>query len=935
MNEGFPSLTFDGRLRPSQNDVIQIAQEQLSRGERRLHVVAPPGTGKTVLGLYLWAHCIRKPAVVLSPNSAIQMQWAARTNLFSIAAQGDDQRDLVSTDPNKPGLLTSLTYQSVTMPQRGGSNLDNAAVRLWIENLLVKSQATDEAEASAWIADLAEKNPAYHRERLAAFRKDVRDESFIQGNALEMLHRSSKETLQRLQDSEVGLIILDECHHLMGHWGRVLADAFNYLGQPIVVGLTATPPDLEGKDRLDVERYQAFFGPIDYEVPVPAVVKDGFLAPYQDLAYFVRPTSDELHYIANVDRNLRELVRKFTDPLLQNPLPQWIYQALVEKKVGINVASDWRDFVRRDVKFADAARVYLHRLGTKLPEDVPALDRSDEAFAISELELLGTVMDRYIRHCLRRSENEQDKQLAREAISGLRLLGIQITETGSQPCASPVSRVMAYSLSKCEAIRKILTAEHQELKDQLRAVVVADFEKSSAISAEISHLMDEEVGGAIAAFKALLDHESTDLLDPILVTGSSVLLDDDVASKIVAEAEVWLAERGYHVELTLVDYEGFKLLKGAGSDWSPKVYVELITDLFQRGLTQCLVGTRGLLGEGWDANRINVLVDLTCVTTSMTVNQLRGRSIRLDPTHPEKVANNWDVVCVAAEFAKGLDDYHRFCKKHKSLFGVTDDAAIEKGVGHVHASFTEIRPEGIEGTVSAINSEMLSRVSQREETRERWKIGQPYHPEPVKTLEVKMSGGGGGFPPFAGSAEPWSRGSLTAAIAEAVLGSMQEVGLIKQGQSFQLNEREGDYLRVFLADASEEDARTFSIALKEAIGPIDRPRYVIPRSVDYQEETLLSRLLPEVVGRYFRKNHREMVMLHCVPSELAKHRDLVKVYEKHWSKWVSPGEALYAHRGSGADLLDRCSREGILPNAEVRSKEVFLSKSDDLPDSGS
>ena len=70
-------------------------------------------------------------------------------------------------------------------------------------------------------------------------------------------------------------------------------------------------------------------------------------------------------------------------------------------------------------------------------------------------------------------------------------------------------------------------------------------------------------------------------------------------------------------------------------------------------------------------------------------------------------------------------------------------------------------------------------------------------------------------------------------------------------------------------------------------------------------------------------------MLHCVPSELAKHRNLVKVYEKHWSKWVSPGEALYAHRGSGADLLDRCSREGILPNAEVRSKEVFLSKSDD------
>jgi len=29
------------------------------------------------------------------------------------------------------------------------------------------------------------------------------------------------------------------------------------------------------------------------------------------------------------------------------------------------------------------------------------------------------------------------------------------------------------------------------------------------------------------------------------------------------------------------------------------------------------------------------------------------------------VANNWDVVCLAPEFTKGLDDYERFIKKHK------------------------------------------------------------------------------------------------------------------------------------------------------------------------------------------------------------------------------------------------------------------------------
>ena len=129
----------------------------------------------------------------------------------------------------------------------------------------------------------------------------------------------------------------------------------------------------------------------------------------------------------------------------------------------------------------------------------------------------------------------------------------------------------------------------------------------------------------------------------------------------------------------------------------------MITEFFQDGLTKCLVGTRGLLGEGWDASRINVLIDMTTVTTSMSINQLRGRSIRLDKKWPEKVANNWDIVCVADEFTRGYDDYQRFKQKHKQLFGVCDDGAIEKGVGHVHAAFNDVRPEGISEGMALFN----------------------------------------------------------------------------------------------------------------------------------------------------------------------------------------------------------------------------------------
>ncbi len=305
----FPTIRFQGELRPSQKDVVEIARRQLDEGRHRLHIVAPPGSGKTVVGLYLWATLVRRPALVLSPNSAIQSQWAARVAMFDV--EDSAQGAITSTDADRPGLLTSLTYQSVTLPRRGGDDLDREAVELWIDRLIETQQAEDPVQAEVWIADLQRHNPQYYDQRLSAYRKQARDAAALGGQAMEMLHRSSLDTLRRLRDFGIGLVILDECHHLMGHWGRVLADAHDFLEQPIVVGLTATPPDRAGKLTEDIERYDEFFGPIDFEVPLPAVVKDGFLAPFQDLAYFVRPEADELTFVAGTDQSLRQIVDEF------------------------------------------------------------------------------------------------------------------------------------------------------------------------------------------------------------------------------------------------------------------------------------------------------------------------------------------------------------------------------------------------------------------------------------------------------------------------------------------------------------------------------------------------------------------------------------------------------------------------------------------------
>ena len=127
-------------------------------------------------------------------------------------------------------------------------------------------------------------------------------------------------------------------------------------------------------------------------------------------------------------------------------------------------------------------------------------------------------------------------------------------------------------------------------------------------------------------FRAILGTEDTDRLDPVLMTGTTVLVDDDLLERIFPRFEKWSFERNLDIKFDYIERGEYFEIRGKGKDWLPRYYTMMITELFQEGVTKCIVGTRGLLGEGWDASRINVLIDLTTVTTSMSINQLRGRS---------------------------------------------------------------------------------------------------------------------------------------------------------------------------------------------------------------------------------------------------------------------------------------------------------------------
>ncbi|MGB1365352.1 MAG: DEAD/DEAH box helicase family protein [Candidatus Poseidoniaceae archaeon] len=918
----FGKIGFSGTLRPSQVAAVSVIKPQLELNEKKLHIVAPPGSGKTVLGLYVWSDLVRLPTLVLSPNSAIQAQWAARTSLFDL----DGKEEQISTDGKKPGLLTSLTYQSITMPRKGGEDLDASAIELWVQTLIQSEEADTPESAMLWLSDLKTNNPDYYSSRLSVYRKKVRDEYAKHGNALWTLHESSRETLLHLKEKGIGLIILDECHHLLHHWGRVLVELREFFDDPIVLGLTATPPDFSTIDEESAERYQTFFGEIDYEVPVPALVRDSNLAPYQDLCYFVRPATHEIEYISKVDEEFDQIMHSVEQastyegatPRLQD----WIFNELDKRIIPGGKSVTWTKYNTRNETFCHAARVYLHNSGINLPPGVPSLHETQ--LEMSRIAYLRPVLDRYVRHGLRRSKSKEDHTKGQEVTNRLRMLGIQITETGVRPCASPVGRIMAYASSKIDALSDIIATEMQSLGPDIRAVIITDFEKTSATTL-VEGVMDEEAGGAIAAFRAMVRCDSGDILDPVLMTGSTVLVDDDLAERFLQEARLWLQNRNLEVELNDEVKDGYHVISGKGKHWIPRYYSMMITEFFQQGITKCLIGTRGLLGEGWDASKINVLVDLTTVTTSMSINQLRGRSIRLDKDWPGKVANNWDIVCLAEEFTNGFKDYARFEKKHKQLYGVCDDGAIEKGVGHVHAAFTEAEPEGISEGMALFNDEMLKRSRNRPLARQLWGIGQPFSALPKEAVETKCSAGfGGGFGFKRNETSEWSDESIVQAIAYTISNSLIHTGHISQTCRASGGNRGGGWLRMHLENSTEEESKIFTKALEEVLGPLDKPRYVISRYSRFMTDTWLTKLLPEVLAKYLRPVESRLVMHHSVPKILAGKKEDADVFLRYWQEFVSPAELFYAHSNDGKQRLEAIRQQNLVPKNSIHRKQIFL-----------
>ncbi len=659
-------------LRVHQRRALDALHATWTTGRTRAWVVLPPGAGKTRVGIEtIGAHLAAGEvthAVVLSPNTAIQAQWTRAG-----ASQGlevSETRELAHT-------MTSLTYQSLAVFDP-------------------ESEGSEAAEPQAPSA------------------------------LLDRLHPRGLALVERMRREEGLLLVLDECHHLLEVWGRLLGELLEQLPGARVLGLTATPPETLRPDQAQL--VDDLFGEVTFAAGVPAVVREGDLAPFAELAWLTTPTADEEQWLAEEGTRFAELTTHLTDPGFGSvPFLEWIDRRFV---LPVPRTLTWTTLAGQSPAAARAVLRLHHQGLVALPHGARPGEEHRRPPAVEDwLEL---VEDWLLRHVTVTGDPRDDEvvQVVRRALSSV---GFSWSRHGIRHTRSSVDRVLARSRAKANATVDIVACELAVLGPRLRMLVLCDHERASAtLPTGLDGVLDQQSGSAVAVLETLVADPTTRTLSPLMVTGSTVAGERGPLLALVehvAETEPAVAAR-----LAVVPLPGTSVCQLAGP-WTSRRWVGHVTRFFESGGCGVLVGTRGLLGEGWDARGVTGLVDLTTATTLTAVVQTRGRALRTDPGWPDKVAINWSVVCVSDAHPKGGNDWDRLVRKHHGFHCVDEDGDVVDGVAHLDSAFSEFGPPPTT-EIASVNARMRGRCAQRAEIARRWRVGQPYDDRIVATLRV-------------------------------------------------------------------------------------------------------------------------------------------------------------------------------------------------------
>ncbi|MBI5223314.1 DEAD/DEAH box helicase family protein [Candidatus Micrarchaeota archaeon] len=899
-----PSLQF----RKYQSDVL--AQANLSNKE--MLIVAPPGSGKTIIGLELIRR-IGKPAIVFAPTTIIARQWKDKLSYFC-----NNSDDAASLDSDVSAFLNIVTYQRISTRSEASASLEKMARDAWISELC---KTIPQEEALLELGRIEKLNKENYDKRIASYVSKLRREA-DRSVIAKGLHKNALELVARMKAAGVKVIILDECHHLLDYWGLVIA----YLKLELdaqVIGLTATYPIAEEKD--------VFFDllpNVNYEVSTPAVVKEGFLAPYRELAYFVSPTSSELELIQSQIKRTSNVFRA----LLMHPMYPEFVKSIVE-------GDSYKD---------DYALYSLVVSGKSAVEP----DGYDECLLLIKgfLDYAYPIMP----------EEDQKK-----AFHLLKTNGFTYSNKVLRVADTVEKQALSYSENRVLGAISILRKESDAMKTNLRALIMVDFD-THVPSASVSGM--KAMGSAAFVFIRLL--KDLDELDPVLVTGTRLYCDDDLAERFREELLVLAKEKKFDISITFKHMDGYAILEGEGKDWRPSTYTILVTSLFSKGLTRLLIGTKALFGEGWDSLKLNTMVDLTAISFGTSVQQIRGRALRIDPEDPLKVSNNWDIVCVYPGMFSQLS---KMRKKHGLLYSVDDQGRIMKGVDHLEGGlwrlWTGTRDSiAFRSDMQILNDRMINRAISRNKTRELWGIGSIYEDSETGAVEVKMeqkvvpvstlrflylamyaflvmsvlsalysSLTRGGIQScitilvfwfvffFGVSAaifvhtlrNPVPDDKIVCQMAKAVLATLKMIGLSDDSSTLKITPTPVGTVEIAL---SGKGSREFANAMGELLSRPINPRYVILYDVVEPLHWLLGIYglfshLADKLGirkRYF-----------AVPALFAANKKNTEIFSMQWRNHVGGGTFIYTRTVEGVKLLSSLVKSNVPTWVAEISEKIY------------
>ncbi len=667
-------MKFKWTWRDYQARVLENAEKYAKDG--KVHIVAAPGSGKTTLGIELIRR-MNENVLILAPSVTIREQWVARIK-EGFLLDGVDGDSLISQSLKEPKAITVATYQA-------------------LHSAMVRYKGTLED-----VSEPGEDDDTETKRRKKAGKEAEESEADVTTAKTEEVNFEGFDLVQAMKDNKLGLLCLDECHHLRSEWWKALEQFRKECGDLKVIALTATPP--YDSTRVMWKRYMDMCGEIDEEITVPELVKEGSLCPHQDFVYFNYPTDEEKAEIAKFQERSRKMVEKLMhdDELLE---------AITSHVVLTGVMDDPKLYEDKD--YLKAFLVYLKSNNIEFPKKLKvsatALRLPEmNAFYMEKL-LQGFLYDNTDSYAYKQEYSEQlEKELKSEGLIEKRKVVLN--------SSAAVEKMLINSKGKANSIRDIVLNEYEATGKDLRLLVLTDYIRKEYEKAVGVPEADINALGVLPFFE-MLRREAGDKLRLAVLCGTIVVIPAEAREALEKEIE-GIGKVTYSTIGALPETDYLKVNAVGDAHF----LTGAITNLFSQGCMQVMIGTKSLLGEGWDSPCINSLILASFVGSFMLSNQMRGRAIRTFKQDPEKTSNIWHLVCLKPwEKAEGeeeiSEDFSLLERRMEHFLGLhyTDDT-IETGL----ARLSYIKRPYDEANVATINENMLKLSGERTSLKQRW-----------------------------------------------------------------------------------------------------------------------------------------------------------------------------------------------------------------------